>query len=846
LQTDISEFQRKQARWDERRLARTKRIEELIELQKARADEAKQRAVADQGTPVVPTAAQRLETMQQQARRMALGHPDEKPAAPQLEPVKLETAQPQPLTGEAPPAGDASPTAPAAEPAKDAVSDAVKAQTPGQQETGATPPPGQQQGSPVPQVPASADGAKPDGTTKEASTSLPSPAPSDGPTAPAVAPSDSANAWHPHVVSAGDDDGIPGGKPHRPGPYKPGKGWHPDIVATLPAEGSPGPADGPLGKGAVQPSRSGETAPQTDGATTAADGSTTSKGADAPAGSTAENPAAGPGKTTDSRKEEDKPNRRPPAHGPRPPVVGGAMPPAFSEILATNLGPAEIRKARALGLEPVSPTDLRSLGMSVTRLRVPRGGNAAALRKTLTEQLPMGGFAANETYWIFGAARPGENRRPLGIPGGLPGGRSLNAKAASNGYSSSAAGTDTSSGGAGTSTSISPAADAALSAPAGAEQASPSDGATASVTDGASDPASDAASGAAPESADGETAASESSTTETAPNEVAARGSDDDANPARRAQRTVPEACKGDQCFASSLIKWHSDLRSCSKDIKVGIIDTSFDITHPAFKRLKRSSGEFLNGEAPSAHDWHGTAVLSLLGGDPASNTPGLIPDANFYLATAFKTDEAGNASTDTMRLLQALDWLDALDVRYINMSFSGPRDPLFEKAIQRMAAKGVVFVAAAGNQGPTAPPSYPAAYPQVIAVTAVNRNGENYRHANRGPYVDLSAPGVEIMTALPDNRQGFRTGTSFAAPFVTAIVATRNDLRHAAAMQKRDLLGRLNLQDLGPPGPDPIYGQGLALAPKVCSGAGGTIAHKEGPAQPPPIAVRSATSISW
>jgi subtilisin family serine protease len=247
----------------------------------------------------------------------------------------------------------------------------------------------------------------------------------------------------------------------------------------------------------------------------------------------------------------------------------------------------------------------------------------------------------------------------------------------------------------------------------------------------------------------------------------AARGGDD-----RPAKGAASDGCAGNRCFASTLIHWQSGLRSCTNNVKVGIIDTSFDI----------------------------------------------------------KSDEAGNASTDTMRLLQALDWLDALDVRYINMSFSGPRDPLFEKAIARMTAKGVIFIAAAGNQGPTA------------------RNAENYRHANRGPYVDLSAPGVEIMTALPDNRQGFRTGTSFAAPFVTAIIATRSDLV-ATKLSKEELLGRLNLQDLGPPGRAPIYGQGLARAPRTCSDSGGTIAERDA-APPSPQrsmgAATASTSISW
>ncbi len=215
--------------------------------------------------------------------------------------------------------------------------------------------------------------------------------------------------------------------------------------------------------------------------------------------------------------------------------------------------------------------------------------------------------------------------------------------------------------------------------------------------------------------------------------------------------------------------------------------------------------------------------------GDPRSGTPGLIPDAHFLLATAFKTDASGNASTDSIRLVSALEWLEKLDVKYVNMSFSGPRDPMVEAIIQRMRREGVVFIAAAGNQGPVAPPSYPAAYPDVIAVTAVNRKGENYRHANRGAYIDVSAPGVDVLAALPDGKSGYRTGTSFAAPFVTAIVATQQATAMTTrAVWKPELMSHMTLRDLGPPGPDPIYGQGLALAPVSCTtpeGSGGTIA---------------------
>lgn len=291
----------------------------------------------------------------------------------------------------------------------------------------------------------------------------------------------------------------------------------------------------------------------------------------------------------------------------------------------------------------------------------------------------------------------------------------------------------------------------------------------------------------------------------------------------RKVSPASAKPCPSQTCFGSQLIKWSNSLDACTKDVRIGVIDTSFDIGHPAFNSLKSIQGEFLGGERPSPYDWHGTAVLSLLAGNPKSSTPGLVPDATFLLASAFRSDVNGNASTDTVRLLAALDWLDQLDVDIVNMSFSGPQDSALAAAIERMSKKGIVFIAAAGNMGPTAAPSYPAAYPHVIAVTAVNRNGMNYKSANRGSYIDMSAPGVDILTALPDAKQGYRTGTSFAVPFVTAILATKAKSGHPAS--EFELLAEVPTRDLGPPGPDPIYGVGLAMAPQQCTRRGDAVA---------------------
>ena len=276
--------------------------------------------------------------------------------------------------------------------------------------------------------------------------------------------------------------------------------------------------------------------------------------------------------------------------------------------------------------------------------------------------------------------------------------------------------------------------------------------------------------------------------------------------------------CTGSQCFGPTMIHWTKALNGCARKARIGIIDTPYDSSHPALAGRTIGDGDFLGSAEVSKYDWHGTAILSLLAGDPASRTPGLVPNADFFFAKAFHTDEHGNASSDTATLVNALYWLDAMRVQFVNMSFSGPKDLLVASIIARMSKKGVVFIAAAGNQGPTAPPSYPAAYPQVIAVTAVTRELESYRYANRGPYVDVAAPGVQIWTAMPNGGQGYQTGTSFAVPFVTAVLAARKDLR-SARLGADTLLERVTLKDLGPPGPDPIFGRGLLVAAPTCTG---------------------------
>ncbi len=287
-----------------------------------------------------------------------------------------------------------------------------------------------------------------------------------------------------------------------------------------------------------------------------------------------------------------------------------------------------------------------------------------------------------------------------------------------------------------------------------------------------------------------------------------------------------PSRCEADHCLARQAIGWNETLAPCARGLKVGVIDTDVDQSHPAFAGRAIHRFDFSPDGRGVPPNLHGTAVLSLLAGSPLGGGFGLIPDAEFFAANIFFSDELGEMAADTLSLLKALDWMQSFGVKLVNMSFSGPRDELVAEAIGNLSKKGLVFVAAAGNEGPTAPPSYPAAYPQVIAVTAVTKDLRNYRYANRGDHIDVAAPGVDIWTAMPGGRAGYQSGTSFAAPHVTAILAVNP--RETLQQDKAGLLDGLRVIDLGEQGRDPVYGRGLLMAPSKCTPPWETTASNE------------------
>lgn len=260
---------------------------------------------------------------------------------------------------------------------------------------------------------------------------------------------------------------------------------------------------------------------------------------------------------------------------------------------------------------------------------------------------------------------------------------------------------------------------------------------------------------------------------------------------------------------------WEDLSPTCGKGLVIGQIDSGVDITHPALKGRDVTYRSFTKpGRQPGPPD-HGTSVASMLVGN--AEWGGLMPGAKLYAANMFEMDENGKKVGSAVGLLQSIDWLVSLNVNAVNLSIAGSDNEVVRKAFGMARRQNMILVAAVGNWGSADKPAYPAAYEHVVAVTATKGPELIYSHANSGNYVDFSAPGVGIYTALPGGGGKPQSGTSFATPYITVMAAI---LAHAGKTPDADTLRKLlshATRDLGRPGKDEIFGMGSVKAKPVC-----------------------------
>lgn len=205
------------------------------------------------------------------------------------------------------------------------------------------------------------------------------------------------------------------------------------------------------------------------------------------------------------------------------------------------------------------------------------------------------------------------------------------------------------------------------------------------------------------------------------------------------------------------------------RNVPIVIIDTGIDATHPELKGAAIQAFDAV-GSGKGAAEPHGTAIAGIVGA--REQLTGMAPDARIVAVRAFAQGASGRVEGTTETLIKGIDMGLRNGGRLFNLSFTGPRDPSVEQIIRIAESKGAVFIAAAGNGGPSAPAAYPAAYDTVVAVTAVDSGDKLYERANRGSYIAVAAPGVDILAPSPKRGYELSSGTSLAAAHVSGIVA--------------------------------------------------------------------------
>lgn len=249
-----------------------------------------------------------------------------------------------------------------------------------------------------------------------------------------------------------------------------------------------------------------------------------------------------------------------------------------------------------------------------------------------------------------------------------------------------------------------------------------------------------------------------------------------------------------DQLYAPSGAAGAASVQNSGKGPRIGMIDGGV----PSATATQRG---FASG-APRA-SLHGAAIASLIAG--SGRVRGAAPGAQLFVADVYGSDPAGGNAT---AIAKALGWLVEEGVPVVTVSLVGPPNPLLARVVAAAQARGTIIVAAVGNDGAASPPSYPASYPGVIAVTATDGRKRILIEAGRATHLDYAAPGADMLAADMAGGTVPVRGTSFATPLVAgtiALVYRQQDIsRRAAALAVIDA----RAEHLGP-----RYGRGLVCA---------------------------------
>ena len=259
-------------------------------------------------------------------------------------------------------------------------------------------------------------------------------------------------------------------------------------------------------------------------------------------------------------------------------------------------------------------------------------------------------------------------------------------------------------------------------------------------------------------------------------------------------------------------IAWHSNYTG--KHVKIAVIDSGInpheDLTIAGGKSFVSYTSSFADD------DGHGTHVAGIIAAkNNGIGIVGVAPDAQLYAVKVL--DSKGNGYLSN--ILSGIDWAISNKMDIINLSLgSMDPSPILQATLAEATDSGILVVAAAGNDGNSEASgdtvAYPAKYDNVIAVAATDSQNRRASFSATGAEVDFAAPGVNIVSTVLNNQYASYSGTSMATAFVTGDLALLKEMY--PTMSNSDLLDQLKRTavDLGTPGWDPLYGNGLIQAP--------------------------------
>lgn len=233
----------------------------------------------------------------------------------------------------------------------------------------------------------------------------------------------------------------------------------------------------------------------------------------------------------------------------------------------------------------------------------------------------------------------------------------------------------------------------------------------------------------------------------------------------------------------------------------IGLIDGGI-AAHPSLSSAIEQRGFAPGAPLASAH---GTAVASLIIGRGA--VKGAAPGAALLAADVYGNGPGGGSAT---AIAQAFGWMAARRVPVVTVSLVGPDNGLLRAAVRAAQARGVIIVAAVGNDGPAAPPAYPASFSGVVAVTGVDSRERVLPEAGKALHIDFAAPGANMKGASIGGGLTTLRGTSYAAPLVAGRLSAHYRQLGVAnvAPALRALI--VEAKDLGKKGHDRVFGHGL------------------------------------